>query len=88
MADGSGGTTVAWDAQMTEAVPNDTTAWRVVEAMSWLTNSGGSISRGPGDRVPWSASELRYEPPNGAPDRLVSKLFGKDARPARPDQSR
>ncbi len=73
-----GGTTVEWDAETTEDVPNERIAWRSLPGAD-VTNSGvvefRPAPRGRGTEV---RVLLEYDPPAGVLGRVVAKLFGEE----------
>lgn len=72
------GTSVEWDAEVTEDRPNELIAWRSLEG-SEVENSG-SVRFEPahGDRGTVVKVEINYTPPAGALGKLVAKLFGEE----------
>lgn len=75
---GPAGTSVEWDAELTDEVPGERLAWRSVGDAS--VDSAGSVRfcpapRGQGTEV---RVELSYAPPLGAVGALVAKLFGEE----------
>jgi uncharacterized membrane protein len=71
------GTTVEWDAEVTEDRPNELIAWRSVEGAD-VDNSGSvRFTPAPGGRGTEVHVELRYDPPGGAVGAWVAKLFGE-----------
>ncbi len=78
VAKAPGGTTVEWDAETIEDVPNQRIAWRSLPDAD-VTNSGSvEFRRAPGDRGTEIHVEIRYEPPAGKLGTLVAKLFGEE----------
>lgn len=78
VAKAPGGTTVEWDAQITEDEPGRRLSWRSIEG-SEIENSGSvgfaAAPRGQGTEV---HVELSYTPPGGALGAAVAKLFGEE----------
>jgi uncharacterized membrane protein len=73
-----GGTTVAWDAEITEDTPGEVIGWRS-GAGSQVANAGRVRFRdAPGDRGTEVHVELAYEPPFGPLGATVAKLFGEE----------
>jgi uncharacterized membrane protein len=72
------GTTVEWDAEVTEDRPNELIAWRSLEGSD--VNNSGSVrfEPAPGNRGTIVRVELNYTPPGGALGSLVAKLFGEE----------
>jgi len=72
------GTTVEWDAEITEDRPNELIAWRSLEG-SDVDNVGSvRFQRAPGGRGSIVKVEMRYRPPAGVVGATVAKLLGKD----------
>ena len=75
------GTTVEWEAETIEDVPNELIAWRSLPDAS-IPNSGTvRFKDAPGNRGTEIHVELRYQPPGGKLGSLIAKLFGEE-----PDQ--
>ena len=72
------GTTVEWDAEVTEDRPNELIAWRSL-AGAEVENSG-SVRFVPaaGGRGTVVSVEMEYAPPGGPLGALVAKLFGEE----------
>jgi uncharacterized membrane protein len=72
------GTTVEWDAEMTEDRPNERIAWRSLPGSS--VNNWGAVTfrRAPGNRGTEIHVSLHYEPPAGALGRTFAWLFGEE----------
>ncbi len=72
------GTTVEWDAEITDDVPGMLIAWRSLDGAS-VDNSGAvRFSPAPAGRGTEINVEIRYSPPGGAVGSLVAKLFGEE----------
>jgi uncharacterized membrane protein len=72
------GTSVEWDAEVTEDRPNELIAWRSLEG-SDVDNSGSvRFEPAPGRRGTIVKVEINYTPPGGALGSLVAKLFGEE----------
>lgn len=75
------GTTVEWDAEVTEDRHNELIAWRSLPGAD-VDNSGAvRFGPAPGGRGTEVHVELRYDPPAGRVGAFVAKLFGEE-----PDQ--
>jgi uncharacterized membrane protein len=78
VAKGPGGTSVEWDAEVTEDEPGRRIAWRSLEGAS-VDNSGSirfqPAPKGQGTEV---YVEIDYSPPGGALGSAVAKLFGEE----------
>jgi uncharacterized membrane protein len=72
------GTTVDWEAELVEDIPNRRIAWSSVEG-SKVGNSGSvTFSPAPGDRGTEVRVELAYDPPGGTLGKVVAKLLGEE----------
>ena len=72
------GTSVEWDAEITEDRPNERIAWRSVTDAD-VPNSGAvRFTPAPGGRGTEVHVELRYDPPGGKLGALIAKLFGEE----------
>jgi uncharacterized membrane protein len=72
------GTSVEWDAEVTEDRPNELIAWRSLEG-SDVDNSGSvRFEPAPGKRGTIVKVEINYTPPGGALGSFVAKLFGEE----------
>ena len=72
------GTTVEWDAKLTEDIPGERLAWQSL-AGSDIYNSGSVQFRdAPGDRGTEITVRIEYEIPGGAAAATVAKLFGEE----------
>jgi uncharacterized membrane protein len=78
VARGPAGTTVEWDAELTEDRPNEVIAWRSVEGSE--VEHAGSIrfAPAPADRGTIVFVEMRYRPPGGVAGAAVAALFGEE----------
>jgi uncharacterized membrane protein len=76
-AKGPAGVTVAWDAEITEDVPNERIAWRSLEGAD-VDNAGTvHFKPGPNGRGTEVKVEIRYAPPAGRVGASILKLFGE-----------
>jgi uncharacterized membrane protein len=74
---GPAGTTVAWDSEITEDIPNEKISWRSLPGAD-VDNSGTvRFEKAPGGRGTWVRVELAYDPPGGRIGSTVAKLFGQ-----------
>ena len=72
------GTSVEWDAEIVEDVPDRRIAWRSLEG-STVENSGFvRFEPAPGDQGTEVYIEIDYRPPGGALGTVVAKLFGEE----------
>lgn len=73
-----GGTSVSWDAELTEDVPGEVVAWRSLPGAR-VPNSGRvRFVDAPGDRGTEVSVEIEYRPPMGRLGAGVAKLFGEE----------
>jgi uncharacterized membrane protein len=77
-ANGPAGTTVAWDAEITEDRPNERIAWR---SLGGQVDNEGSVRfvPAPGGRGTEVHVHMRYNPPGGAAGRWFARRFGASA---------
>jgi uncharacterized membrane protein len=72
------GTTVEWDAEITEDVPGQVIAWRSLEGAS-VENSGSvRFQPAPAEQGTEVRVQVEYSPPGGALGKVVAKLFGEE----------
>jgi uncharacterized membrane protein len=79
VVDGPAGTTVEWDAETTQFVPNETIAWRSVEG-SAVQHAGALQFVSLADGTTRVHVQMSYTPPAGAVGHTVAKIFGRDPR--------
>jgi uncharacterized membrane protein len=74
---GPAGSTVEWDAEITEDRPGELIAWRSLEGAD--VDNVGSVRfiPAPGDRGTVVKIDLAYDPPAGRVGAAVAKLFGR-----------
>jgi uncharacterized membrane protein len=72
------GTTVEWDAEVTEDRPNELIAWRSLEGADVDNRGSVRFDPAPGNRGTIVRVEMSYDPPAGALGALVAKLFGEE----------
>jgi len=78
IARGPAGTTVEWDAEIIEDIPNQLIAWRSIEGAD-IENSGSvRFAHAPGGRGTKVTAEIQYTPPGGAIGAGIAKLFGEE----------
>lgn len=72
------GTSVEWDAEITEDRPNELISWRSLEGAD-VDNSGTvHFERAPGNRGTIVKVDINYNPPGGVIGAAVAKLFGEE----------
>jgi uncharacterized membrane protein/uncharacterized protein YjeT (DUF2065 family) len=72
------GTTVEWDAEMTEDSPNERIAWRSLEGADVYNTGSVNFEPAPGNRGTEVHVELEYKPPAGKLGKVVAKLLGEE----------
>jgi uncharacterized membrane protein len=72
------GTTVEWDAEITEEREGEFIAWRSLEGSQVENHGSVSFERATGGRGTIVSVELEYNPPGGILGATVAKLFGDD----------
>jgi uncharacterized membrane protein len=77
------GTTVEWDAQVTEDIPNQVIAWKSVRGAS--VGSAGRVRFVPTPEGTRLDIRLAYNPPAGAIGHAVASFFGADPKHAMND---
>jgi uncharacterized membrane protein len=78
VAKGPAGTTVEWDAETTEDVPNERISWQSLEGAD-VANTGTVVfSPAPGGRGTEVRVQLHYNPPGGVIGATIAKLFGEE----------
>jgi uncharacterized membrane protein len=77
-ATGPAGSTVQWDAEITEDRPNEMIAWRSVEGSDIDHRGVVRFEPAPGNRGTMVSVEMHYRPPGGTFGSAVAAWFGKD----------
>jgi uncharacterized membrane protein len=72
------GTTVEWDAEITEDRPNELIAWRSLEGADVYNRGSVRFEQAAGGRGSIVHVEIDYDPPGGKLGAAVAKLFGED----------
>jgi uncharacterized membrane protein len=72
------GTTVEWDAEITEDVPDQRIAWQSVEGATVPNRGRVVFSAAPADQGTEVLVDIEYSPPGGAIGELIAKLFGEE----------
>ncbi|MCA1566945.1 MAG: SRPBCC family protein [Acidobacteria bacterium] len=78
VANAPAGTTVEWDAEITEDRPNELIAWRSLEGADVYNRGSVRFERAPGGRGTIVHVEIDYDPPGGKLGVAVAKLFGEE----------
>lgn len=74
VAMGLGGTSVEWDAEVTQERPNELIAWRSLPGADVENEGSVRFERAPGGRGTLVRVNLRYDPPAGALGKAVATL--------------
>jgi uncharacterized membrane protein len=77
-AAGPAGSTVEWDADITEDRPNELIAWRSVEGADVQHSGVVRFEAAPGNRGTMVIVEMQYAPPGGTLGSAVAAWFGED----------
>ena len=77
-ATGPAGSTVQWDAEITEDRPNEMIAWRSVEGSDIDHRGVVRFEPAPGNRGTMVSVEMHYRPPGGTLGSAVAAWFGED----------
>jgi uncharacterized membrane protein len=72
------GSTVEWDAIVTDDRPGELIAWRSLEGADVYNTGSVRFSREPGERGTIVSVEIDYTPPGGVVGAAVAKLFGEE----------
>jgi uncharacterized membrane protein len=72
------GTTVEWDAEITEDRPNELIAWRSLEGSEVYNAGSVRFEQATGKRGAIVTVDLDYTPPGGLMGAAVAKLFGEE----------
>ncbi len=76
-ARGPAGTTVEWDAEIVQEVPNERIAWRSVQGADVANAGAVRFTPAPGGRGTEVTVELEYATPAGAVGGAFAKIFGE-----------
>lgn len=71
-------TTVAWDAEIIDDVPNERISWRSLEGADVMNAGEVRFVPAPANRGTEVHVSLTYDPPAGALGALVARLFGEE----------
>lgn len=77
-AKGPAGTTVSWEAEITEDTPDERIAWRSRPGSTVPNHGSVTFLPAPGGHGTEVRVHLAYEPPAGRLGRMAAKLFGED----------
>jgi uncharacterized membrane protein len=78
VASGPAGSTVEWNADISEDRPNEMIAWRSVEGSDVDHSGVVRFEPAPGNRGTMVTVEMRYSPPGGTLGSAVAAWFGED----------
>ena len=76
---GPAGTTVEWDAEIHNEVPNQLIGWRSLEGADVVSAGSVNFDTAPGARGTRVTVHLQYSPPGGKVGAAIARLFGRDA---------
>jgi uncharacterized membrane protein len=77
-ARGPAGSSVEWDAEITEDRPNEFIAWRSIEGADVDNEGSVRFAPAPGGRGTFVTVEMQYRPPMGTLGAAVAAWFGED----------
>ena len=83
VARGPAGTSVSWDSEVTQIVPNELLAWRSVPGS--IAGNAGIIRFQPTEHGTRIDLRMSYNPPGGALGHLFAMIFGADPKAALDD---
>jgi len=78
VANAPAGSTVEWDAEITDEIPNERLAWRSLRGSDVRHEGTVRFREAPGDRGTEVDVELRYDAPGGTAGATIAKLFGEE----------
>jgi len=73
-----GGTTIEWEAEITEDQPNELIAWRTCEGTSVSHSGSVRFMRGPGGHGTIVTVKMQYSPPGGVMGAALASLMGNE----------
>ncbi len=77
-AEGPAGTTVEWNAEIFNEIPNKLIAWRSLEGADVVSAGSVNFDRTSDGRSTRVTVHLQYSPPGGKVGAAIARLFGKD----------
>jgi len=78
VACGPAGTTVQWDAEISNEIPNETIAWRSLPGSDVVTAGSVTFKPARASRSTQLTVHLQYDPPAGRAGAWVAALFGRE----------
>lgn len=78
-AEGPAGTTVEWNAEIINEVPNQVIGWRSIEGSDVVSAGSVNFDDAGAGRGTIVRVRLQYSPPGGRAGAAFAKLFGRDA---------
>ena len=75
---GPGGTSVEWDAEVTQDRPNELIAWRSLPGADVENEGSVQFERAPGGRGTLVRVNLRYDPPGGALGKAIATVMNTE----------
>ena len=77
-AEGPAGTTVEWNAEIFNEIPNKLIAWRSLEGADVVSAGSVNFDRTADGRSTRVTVHLQYSPPGGKVGAAIARLFGRD----------
>jgi uncharacterized membrane protein len=77
-AQGPGGTTIEWNAEIINDIPNHLIAWRSIEGSDVVSAGSVHFDETGGGKATRVRVRLQYSPPGGKVGAMVAKLLGSD----------
>jgi uncharacterized membrane protein len=78
VAKGPAGTSIEWDAEIINEIPNELIGWRSLEGSDVAHAGSVHFTAAPGNRGTYLEVILRYDPPGGKLSAKVAKMFGEE----------
>jgi uncharacterized membrane protein len=78
VAKGPAGTSIEWDAEIINEIPNELIGWRSLEGSDVAHAGSVHFTAAPGKRGTYLEVILRYDPPGGKLSAKVAMLFGEE----------
>ena len=78
VANGPGDTSITWDAELIQDIPNSLISWRSLEHAEFENAGSVRFRNAPGNRGTEVTLTMTYNPPGGPLGSLVAKLSAKD----------
>lgn len=78
VAEGPGGNTYEWDAEIINEIPDELIAWKSLPGSDVASAGSVRFTQAPGDRGTEIHVELQYNPPAGIVGAYVARIFGRE----------